>query len=167
MSNLNDSAAVCFRTGWIDHLGGHVLLIGACQHEGEGYQGNSMVREYLVVFPDETPWIATRLVDQSLYGESGILLRDVANEARRLISVAKSALRAKFANQKLALHEEVREAVSEGEKVDLDDIIEMRVLGLLGPQFQKIATETGIRSLAALVEATMQHGKSYQRRTSF
>jgi hypothetical protein len=167
MANLNASAAVCFRTGWIDHLGGHVLLIGACQHEGEGYQGNSMIREYLVVFPGETPWIATRIVDQSLYGEQGIPLRDALKEARRLISVAKSALRAKFANQKLVLFEEVRDAIAEGEKVDLDDIIEMQVLGLLGPQFQKIATETGIRSLAELVEATMQHGKSYQRRSSF
>lgn len=167
MSNLNDSAAVCFRTGWIDHLGGHVLLIGACQHEGEGYQGNSMVREYLVVFPDETPWIATRIVDQSLYGENGIPLRNALNEARRLISVAKSALKAKFSNQKMILFEEVRDAITEGEKVDLDDIIEMQVLGLLGPRFQNISTETGIRSLAALVEATMQHGKSYQRRISF
>lgn len=167
MSNLNDSAAVCFRTGWIDHLGGHVLLIGACQHEGEGYQGNSMTREYLVVFPDETPWIATRIVDQSLYGKGGIPLRNAVNEARRLVAVAKSALRARFSAQRLSLWEEVRDAITEGEKVDLDDIIEMRVFGLLGPHFQRISTETGIRSLAALVEATMQHEKSYQRTTSF
>ncbi|WP_367875253.1 hypothetical protein [Luteolibacter sp. Populi] len=167
MSNLNDSAAVCFRTGWIDHLGGHVLLIGACQHEGEGYQGNSMVREYLVVFPDETPWIATRIVDQSLYGKNGIPLRDAVNEARRLVAVAKSALRAKYSKRTMTLFEEVRDGIAEGEKVILDDVIEMRVLGLLGPHFQKIATETGISSLAALVEATMQHDKSHQRTVSF
>ncbi|QJE97288.1 hypothetical protein [Luteolibacter luteus] len=167
MSDLNDSAAVCFRTGWIDHLGGHALLIGACQHEGEGYQGNSMVREYLVVFPDETPWIAQRIVDQSLYGGPGIPLREAVTEARRLVSVAKSALRAKFSSQRLALCEEIRDAIAEGEKVDLDDIIEMQVFGLLGPHFQKIATETSIRSLAELVEITMQNAKSYQRITSF
>ncbi|WP_035611954.1 hypothetical protein [Haloferula sp. BvORR071] len=167
MSTPNDSAAVCFRTGWIDHLGGHVLLIGACQHEGEGYQGNSMIREYLVVFPDETPWIAQRIVDQSLYGEPGIPLRNAIGEARRLLGVAKSALRAKFSNRRVATLEEVRDAVAEGDKVDLDDIIEMRVLGLLGPHFPKIATETSIRSLAELVEITMQHGKSYQRTSSF
>lgn len=167
MSKLNDSAAVCFRTGWIDHLGGHALLIGACQHEGEGTQGHSMIREYLIVFPDETPWIAHRIVDQSLYGEPGIPLRNAIGEARRLVAVAKSSLRAKYAGQRLALLEEVRDAINEGEKVQLDDIIEMRVLGLLGPHFPKIATETAIHSLAELVEITMQHAKSYQRTTSF
>jgi len=167
MSNLNDSAAVCFRTGWIDHLGGHVLLIGACQREGEGYQGSKIVREYLVVFPDETPWIATRITDQSLYGEDGIPLRDAVSEAQRLLTVAKSALRAKFSGQRLALLEEVRDGITEGEKVLLDDIIEMRVLGLLGPHFPRIAEETAIRPLAELVELTMQHGKSHQRTVSF
>lgn len=148
MPNNISTHIAYFRTSYIDSFKGYVILIGACQKQ-LNRDDQKAIREWVVIFPNETPKIANRIIS-SVEDEEYPFFDDVSGEANRLLSVAKTTLRIWTRNNFPTYQDELNEALQDGKLIGDADFKEMHYLGLLGEEFYTLHKETKIGDLSKL-----------------
>lgn len=149
MDQSPTSAVICFRTGPIAEIGGHILLIGACQVRSVSFSKEA-TQEFFVVFPNDNENIVT-CINNIAEDEDIPFFSDFEKEARRLSKLAKSTLYSWVRRGSPELMDEIKEAVLEGEEITQDSLPEMHYLGLLGKNFPSVRTQTKVPLLASWI----------------
>jgi len=145
MSEEFFEATSYFLTDYIAEINGHALLVGGCQ-KSKTWAGQEVVREWIVIFPDANPKIASRISSHT-DDEEFPFFNDQEADSNKLLKIAKAQLRAWGRKTLPSLCEEIKDAISNGTTVSEEELQNIHYSGLIGASFYSLSAESKVTKI--------------------
>jgi hypothetical protein len=160
MDQFPTSAVICYRTGPIKEVGGHVLLIGAC-YSREFPLPKESIQEFFVVFPNDEGNIGNCIINTT-EDEDISFFSDFERDARSNLKMAESALCSWARQRSLELADDIKDAVSKGQEICKSSSVDIHHFDLLVEHLIEVKARTKVPLLESWINPLLKLSKATQ-----